>query len=336
MLPGEVTGCDGHPSAQRQRKMAKSLTGFLLQEIFQEDFAEDGMTESRREKAAEEGRSKQKKREQAEKVGESGKKRKQAEECRRSALSYREFLERINMTQEVTDKLVRMAGEPEEPLDLRANDPEHGLDELFQQTMAAYEARKKEPWNRISEEIYIETMKCFSRFVREHKVSYGVYGFDRGFWTPHQIEGKLFRIGELEYQIDDEEKVISIHIPSDADLSDDLVDASYAEQKQFFAENFPETAGWPGMCESWLLSPALKELLPSDSRILAFAARFEITQTNPDATDYLEWVYKLASGQQKSAELENLREDTSLQRRMKDFLRAGGKVGIAWGIWKES
>ena len=251
-------------------------------------------------------------------------------------MSYREFLERINMTQEVTDKLVRMAGEPEETLDLRANEPEQGLDELFQQTMAAYEARKKEPWNRISEEIYIETMKCFSRFVREHKVSYGVYGFDRGFWTPHQIEGKLFRIGELEYQIDDEEKVISIHIPSDADLSDDLVDASYAEQKQFFAENFPETAGWPGMCESWLLSPALKELLPSDSRILAFAARFEITQTNPDATDYLEWVYKLASGQQKSAELENLREDTSLQRRMKDFLRAGGKVGIAWGIWKES
>lgn len=309
MLPGEVTGCDGHPSAQRHRKMSKSLTGFLLQEIFREDFAEDGMTESMQEKA---------------------------EECRRSTLSYREFLERINMTQEVTDKLVRMAGEPEEPLDLRANEPEHGLDELFQQTMAAYEARKKEPWNRISEEIYIETMKCFSRFVREHKVSYGVYGFDRGFWTPHQIEGKLFRIGELEYQIDDEEKVISIHIPSDADLSDDLVDASYAEQKQFFAENFPETAGWPGMCESWLLSPALKELLPSDSRILAFAARFEITQTNPDATDYLEWVYKLASGQQKSAELENLREDTSLQRRMKDFLRAGGKVGIAWGFWKES
>lgn len=309
MLPGEVTGCDGHPSAQRQRKMSKSLTGFLLQEIFREDFAEDGMTESMREKA---------------------------EECRRSTLSYREFLERINMTQEVTDKLVRMSGEPEEPLDLRANEPEHGLNELFQQTMAAYEARKKEPWNRISEEIYIETMKCFSRFVREHKVSYGVYGFDRGFWTPHQIEGKLFRIGELEYQIDDEEKVISIHIPSDADLSDDLVDASYAEQKQFFAENFPETAGWPGMCESWLLSPALKELLPSDSRILAFAARFEITQTNPDATDYLEWVYKLASGQQKSAELENLREDTSLQRRMKDFLRAGGKVGIAWGFWKES
>ena len=57
MLTSEVTGCDGHPSAQRQRKMEKSLTGFLLQEIFREDFAEDGMTESMREKAAE-GRSK--------------------------------------------------------------------------------------------------------------------------------------------------------------------------------------------------------------------------------------------------------------------------------------
>lgn len=45
MPPGEVTGCDGHPSAQRQRKMAESLTGFLLQEIFREDFAEDDMIE---------------------------------------------------------------------------------------------------------------------------------------------------------------------------------------------------------------------------------------------------------------------------------------------------
>ena len=49
MPPGEVTGCDGHPSAQRQCKMAESLTGFLLQEIFREDFAEDGMTECRQE-----------------------------------------------------------------------------------------------------------------------------------------------------------------------------------------------------------------------------------------------------------------------------------------------
>lgn len=49
ILPGEVTGCDGHPSAQRQRKMAESLTEFLLQEIFREDFAEDGMTEYRQE-----------------------------------------------------------------------------------------------------------------------------------------------------------------------------------------------------------------------------------------------------------------------------------------------
>lgn len=49
MLLGEITGCDGHPSAQRQRKVAESLTGFLLQEIFREDFAEDGMTECRQE-----------------------------------------------------------------------------------------------------------------------------------------------------------------------------------------------------------------------------------------------------------------------------------------------
>ena len=34
---------------------------------------------------------------------------------------------------------------------------------------------------RFSEEIFVETMKCFTRFVREHLESYGRYGFDRGF-----------------------------------------------------------------------------------------------------------------------------------------------------------
>lgn len=87
MLPGEVTGCDGHPSAQRQRKMSKSLTGFLLQEIFREDFAEGGMTESRQEKAeswqkkAGASRRSGNKQKKWEKAGRSGSKQKNAGEA---------------------------------------------------------------------------------------------------------------------------------------------------------------------------------------------------------------------------------------------------------------
>lgn len=276
--------------------------------------------------------------------------------------SYIGFLQDIDMPQEVVERLEHLTGRErirkllssenyEELMQyelsaaaylrLQKKLTEHpaaqnGLDMLLLQTMAAFSMRAKEPWRKISREIYLATMKCFSRFVREYRVSYGVYGFDRGFWTPRQICGKLFRLGELEYELNDEENAVSIHIPGDADLSEEKLQASYAEQAAFIREHFPEASGRPRMCDSWLLSPALKDLLLPDSRILSFAAHFEITKVDPDATDYLEWVYKIASGQQDSVKMEDLREDTSLQRKMKRYLKNGGKVGIAWGIWKET
>lgn len=276
--------------------------------------------------------------------------------------SYIGFLQDIDMPQEVVERLEHLTGRERIRELLSSEDYEelmqyelsaaaylrlqkkltehpaaqNGLDMLLLQTMAAFSMRAKEPWRKISREIYLATMKCFSRFVREYRVSYGVYGFDRGFWTPRQICGKLFRLGELEYELNDEENAVSIHIPGDADLSEEKLQASYAEQAAFIREHFPEASGRPRMCDSWLLSPALKDLLLPDSRILSFAAHFEITKVDPDATDYLEWVYKIASGQQDSVKMEDLREDTSLQRKMKRYLQNGGKVGIAWGIWKET
>ncbi len=276
--------------------------------------------------------------------------------------SYTEFLQDIDMPQEVGNRLEDLTGRERireffssqdyrelmqyelsaaAYLRLRKELTEHpaaenGLDMLLLQTMAAFTMRQQEPWEGIPEGIYLATMKCFSRFVREYRVSYGVYGFDRGFWTTRQICGKLFRLGELEYEINDEENAVSIHIPGDADLSEEKLEASYAQQAAFFREHFPEASERSRMCESWLLSPALKELLPPDSRILSFAAHFQITKVDPDATDYLEWVYKLAGGQQAHVRPEDLREDTSLQRKMKAYLERGGKVGIAWGIWKET
>ena len=47
--------------------------------------------------------------------------------------------------------------------------------------------------------------------------------------------------------------------------------------------------------------------------------------------DVLEWVFRLTEGQQKTTALEDLPEDTSLQRSLKVFLLHGGKVGTAMG-----
>ena len=47
--------------------------------------------------------------------------------------------------------------------------------------------------------------------------------------------------------------------------------------------------------------------------------------------DVLEWVFRLTEAQQKTTPLEDLAEDTSLQRSLKAFLLSGGKVGVAKG-----
>lgn len=180
----------------------------------------------------------------------------------------------------------------------------------------------------INEQIYLDTMKCFPRFIKEHKVSYGIYGFDRDFWTARQIAGKLLRIGELEYEMRNVEgqRFISIHIPSDTKLKKELLARSYDGARLLIARVFPEYEKADMKCESWLLAPALQRLLPEGSNILEFQKSFEIEKVEEDAKDVMEWVF-----QNPHLSLDEAPENTSLQRKMKQYLLQGGKVGIAFG-----
>lgn len=206
-----------------------------------------------------------------------------------------------------------------------------GVGEICDQLLTALRNRKNGGWKDVPHDIWIATMKCFSRFVKEYKSSYGRYGFDRGFWTVRQIHASLFRIGELEYELRKDSHIIDLHIPSDARLQMPLLDASVHQAQQFLAQWFPDWADAPMECESWLLAPALRGLLAETSHILQFQNAFEIVSTDQDAMDVLEWVFGLAEGQQKDVQLKELPEKTSLQKRMKQYLQDGGHVGVARG-----
>ena len=206
---------------------------------------------------------------------------------------------------------------------------------LIRQLMIASDSRKYGAWKDIPEEIWMETMKCFPRFISEHRRSYGWDGFDRYGWTTRQIEAKLFRIGELEYELaEDEEgrKEIGLHIPSDAKLEAEKMNTSLKEADAFIRERFPEWAGAPKTCESWLLSPVLKDLLPEGSRILTFQDAFELKETYPEDDAALEWVFYVAEGQREGLDISRLPEETSLQRKMKAMLMEGRKPGAAKGV----
>ena len=214
-----------------------------------------------------------------------------------------------------------------------ASDGGDGVEALTAQLLTALQNREDGPWKNIPEKIWVDTMKCFSRFVGEHHRSLGRYGFDRGFWTTRQIGAKLFRIGQLEYELKEEEgkKTIDLHIPSDTKMDMGLLDESVAQARQFMKDHFPDWADAPMECESWLLSPALASLLPENSNILKFQGAFALVSHDPEPNDVLEWVFRLTEGQQKTTALKDLPEETSLQRAMKAFLLSGGKVGTARG-----
>ena len=185
----------------------------------------------------------------------------------------------------------------------------------------------------VGEAIYIDTMKCFSRFVSEHKVSYGVYGFDREWWTARQVSGLLLRIGELEYEMveEDQKKYISIHIPSDAVLKEAEIRSSYQAAKRLFEGVFPDYASVEMVCHSWLLSPTLKEFLKEGSHILAFQRLFDIKPTGGEETDHMQWVFK-----NPNLPLDELPEQTALQRGLKRHLLEGKTVAAADGKLQEN
>lgn len=205
---------------------------------------------------------------------------------------------------------------------------EHGVKVLTCMLLCALWTAENYKRLGIGEAIYIDTMKCFSRFVCEHKESYGIYGFDREWWTARQISGQLLRIGELEYEMveEDGKKYISLHIPSNAVLKEDRIRSSYQAAKRLFKEVFTDYASAEMVCYSWLLSPTLKKLLKAGSHILAFQRLFDIEPTGEEETDHMQWVFK-----NPNLSLGELPEQTSLQRKLKQYLLEGNTVERAGG-----
>lgn len=139
----------------------------------------------------------------------------------------------------------------------------------------------------------------------------------------------LFRIGSLEYEFPPagERGCIAVHIPSDADLSKESVDASLAEAGTFFSTKYPDYEYDRYTCDSWLMSPVLSTLLPEDSNIVSFQRRFSITGVCDEDSGCLEWLFCSP----RTTDFESLPEDTSLRKKAKALLLSGGHIGAASG-----
>ncbi|MCR4621945.1 MAG: family 20 glycosylhydrolase [Clostridiales bacterium] len=214
-------------------------------------------------------------------------------------------------------------------------DPSNGAEEMNAQLCLALKERDSGAWRGKPENIWLDTMKSFTRFVNEHFKQYGYYGFDRGFWTTRQASAKLFRIGELEYELTegaDASSCVALHIPSDAALEPDRLNASISQAREFLKEYYPELQDCPFTLHSWLLSAQIEKLLPENSRIRRFRQAFDVTDTDDDCLEgVMGWVFDMPREKRTKEFVAEAPETTRLQKALKRFLLAGGTVTGSYG-----
>ncbi|MDC7242190.1 MAG: acyltransferase domain-containing protein, partial [Spirochaetales bacterium] len=184
----------------------------------------------------------------------------------------------------------------------------------------------------IGEEIYINTMKYCTRTLNEYHRVYGRYGYDSAWWFPRQISLYLFRLGSLEYEmyIKDGEKLLSIHIPSDADMNASALRKSWLQARSFFREFYPDYGSVPMFCSSWLLYPELQDILPGSSKIIGFLREFSIRSVDKESRECMKWIFG-----REDIPLDQLPEKSSLQRSVKALMLKGENIGEAYGILKD-
>lgn len=195
-------------------------------------------------------------------------------------------------------------------------------------TLYTYELYEKKG---IPHPIFVDTVKFIPRFLERHKQTHGFYAFVWAWWFPRQLSLHEFRIGALEYELKYEGDMpqIYIHIPSDANFNKDSLATSYHDLKEFLIKYYPDFVNAEWYCDSWLLSPALKQLLPSGSNILHFQNSFEVIRVEEESTAFLEWIYL-----RKDLPYDKLPEATSLQRAVKTHVLNGGNIGWTLGKFK--
>lgn len=188
---------------------------------------------------------------------------------------------------------------------------------------------------KIDEQIFDDTFYDITIWCKECYRKYGIYGLEEVFWLSKSIKMELFRLGRLQfepivlsdgdleiYHLAKNKKILNVHIPAGDKLDHLACKESLKKARTFFRD--PQIIF---ICESWLLSPELNEILPKTSNIIQFQKMYQIMDVYYDYPQAEERVF----GEVKSDKIE-YPEKTSLQSRLKKYLLNGNKVGIGRGI----
>ncbi|MDD3341032.1 MAG: hypothetical protein PHN72_02365 [Bacilli bacterium] len=147
-------------------------------------------------------------------------------------------------------------------------------------------------------------------------------------WGAYFVNIKLIEVGRLQYE--DCGEHIKIHIPRGENLDYIEVINSLKNAREYIQKYF----GYKGTayyCDSWLLSQQVKRILDSSNNIMKFQSLFEIKEGKNCKEDILKFVFDVLDYKEDNS----LSEETTLQRKLKKYLREGTLIKSGIGKLKE-
>ncbi len=169
--------------------------------------------------------------------------------------------------------------------------------------------------------------------------------FSQMIWGSFFMKGYIIQVGRLQYEIgvknfskldkyfETKKEYVYIHIPRDKNLDELKVKESIKNSKDYIRKYYPNlnTSDLIYYTQSWLLSPEVREVLPNGSNIVKFQNMFDIIEYEENINDFLNFVFDEVTG---NIQYENLSENTSLQKELKQYLLDSKKLHLGLGILK--
>ncbi len=135
---------------------------------------------------------------------------------------------------------------------------------------------------------------------------------------------RVLKKSEWKKTIEPGDPVVGLHIPPGGGMTPEKVDEAFAEAKEFLATCYPDFKYKAFKCESWLMDPELCKILGEDSNITKFINRFIPACLKSSGRGVFSFVFLQSNP--AAAVVENLPEDTSLQRKIKQHYLDGGCI----------
>lgn len=194
----------------------------------------------------------------------------------------------------------------------------------------------------IEDDVFYATMKGFAFVCNKCHGKTGIYGIEQKVyraWYRRHLNGTLFRLGRLEFEIikssydfafdgvsvSKGDTCISVHIPAGDALDFEESETAYGLARVFFAERF-NISPCIFFCGSWLLHPWLSEDLPAGSRIVQFQKQFYLAEVLQDELIVRDWLFD-----NSTAPFDQLPVKTSLHKAAVCRLQKGLPIGQARG-----